>query len=303
MKVTRLLLNLGGLVVIVLAGSTLANAQATRTWVSGVGDDANPCSRTAPCKTFAGAISKTAAGGEINCIDPGGFGAVTITKSITIDGGGTFGSILAAGTNGIIINAATNDKIIIRNLSIHGAGTGLNGIRFLAGAQLTVENCVIFGFTTNGIDVNKTASGNVYVKDTNITKCSTGIRAITTSGFITASVDNVRLEAMANGFVGLNGTVATLRNSSFFQNTTNGIQAGAAGATINVENCMIGNNGTGVNANVSGATIRLNNSNILNNSTVGISIAVGATVASFGTNTIVGNAGAPTLPNASLVLQ
>src|SRR5258705_3485893 len=83
-----------------------ANAQATRTWVSGVGDDANPCSRTAPCKTFAGAISKTADQGEIDCIDPGGFGAVTITKSITIDGAGTMGSILAAGTNGIIVNDA-----------------------------------------------------------------------------------------------------------------------------------------------------------------------------------------------------
>src|SRR3989337_2900673 len=81
-------------------------AQATRTWVSGVGDDANPCSRTAPCKTFAGAISKTATNGEINCMDPGGFGAVTITKSITIDCDGTFGSILAAATNGVNVNAA-----------------------------------------------------------------------------------------------------------------------------------------------------------------------------------------------------
>src|SRR5262245_11041461 len=77
-----------------------AFAQATRTWVSGVGDDANPCSRTAPCKTFAGAISKTVSGGIINCIDPGGFGAVTITKSITIDCQGTFAGILASGTNG-----------------------------------------------------------------------------------------------------------------------------------------------------------------------------------------------------------
>src|SRR5215203_3402572 len=81
-----------------------AHAQATRTWVSGVGDDANPCSRTAPCKTFAGAISKTAAGGEIDCLDPGGFGAVTIIKPITIDCIGTLGSILAAGTNGVIIS-------------------------------------------------------------------------------------------------------------------------------------------------------------------------------------------------------
>ena len=61
-----------------------AHAQATRTWVSGVGDDANPCSRTAPCKTFAGAISKTAAHGEISVLDPGPYGAVTITKSITL---------------------------------------------------------------------------------------------------------------------------------------------------------------------------------------------------------------------------
>src|SRR5688572_33130134 len=79
--------------------------QATRTWVSGVGDDVNPCSRTAPCKTLAGAISKTATGGEISILDPGGFGAVTITKSITIDGGGIIGSILSSGTNGIVVNA------------------------------------------------------------------------------------------------------------------------------------------------------------------------------------------------------
>src|SRR5919112_198692 len=98
-----------------------ASAQATRTWVSGVGDDVNPCSRTAPCKTFAGAISKTAAGGEINALDPGGYGAVTITKSITIDGSGTFASILASGTNGVIVNnAAAPPVVVLRGLSING---------------------------------------------------------------------------------------------------------------------------------------------------------------------------------------
>src|SRR5256886_17626603 len=111
------------LVVLLTAGiATMANAQATRTWVSGVGDDANPCSRTAPCKSFAGAISKTAIGGEIDVIDPGGFGAVTITKSITIDGsGGPLAGILASGTNGVIINVAAggNDPhrtVNLRNL-------------------------------------------------------------------------------------------------------------------------------------------------------------------------------------------
>src|SRR5436853_4393738 len=118
-----------------LAFASIAQAQATRTWVSGVGDDANPCSRTAPCKTFAGAISKTATNGEIDCLDPGGFGAVTITKSITIDGthGGGFGSILAAGTNGVNVNdsgSGSPNTIIVRlhSLSINGAGTGFTGI-------------------------------------------------------------------------------------------------------------------------------------------------------------------------------
>src|SRR5947209_14665799 len=108
----RLHSNLRTLTVLVLALAipSLARAQATRTFVSGVGNDANPCSRTAPCKTFAGAISKTAAGGEIDALDPGGFGAVTITKAITIDGGGgQVASVLVSGTNGIIVQAGVND--------------------------------------------------------------------------------------------------------------------------------------------------------------------------------------------------
>src|SRR6187200_593932 len=96
-----------------ILGSSAAQAQATRTWVSGVGDDVNPCSRTAPCKTFAGAISKTAPGGEINCLDPGGFGAVTIIKAMTINCQHTEGGALAGG-NGIIINAGVNDVVVLR---------------------------------------------------------------------------------------------------------------------------------------------------------------------------------------------
>src|SRR5437762_288206 len=145
------------------AGS--AQAQATRTFVSGVGSDANPCSRTAPCKTFAGAISKTAPGGEIDALDPGGFGAVTITKAITIDGGGgQVASVLVAGTNGIVVAAAAGDVVILRNLrlnGIRGSGNGgLNGIRFISGKDLNVENCYIFGFNTNGIDIALTADGS-----------------------------------------------------------------------------------------------------------------------------------------------
>src|SRR5689334_6897886 len=136
-----------GIAFMVFASAGSANAQ-TRTWVSGVGNDANPCSRTAPCKTFAGAISKTAAGGEIDTLDPGGFGVVTITKSLTIDGaGGGLSGVLASGTNGIIVNntGVTPITVVLRNLSINGTGTvlGINGIRMLNGvAALHVENCV-----------------------------------------------------------------------------------------------------------------------------------------------------------------
>src|SRR6266853_6131794 len=143
------------LLVFFALATTMLSAQASRTWVSGVGDDANPCSRTAPCKTFAGAISKTAAGGEIDALDPGGFGAVTITKAITIDGGGgQVASVLVSGTNGIVVQAnASTDVVILRNLRINGIGSGLNGIRFLSGKDLNVENCFIFGFTQNGVDI------------------------------------------------------------------------------------------------------------------------------------------------------
>jgi len=95
---------------------SLARAQATRTWVSGVGNDANPCSRTSPCITWAGAFSKTVAAGEIDALDPGGFGAVTLNKSITLDGISGLSGILVSGTNAIVVNASASDVVIIRNL-------------------------------------------------------------------------------------------------------------------------------------------------------------------------------------------
>ena len=145
----------------ILAISSVAHAQATRTWVSGVGDDANPCSRTAPCKTFAGAISKTAASGEISVLDPGGFGAVTITKSITLNGDGTLAGILASLTNGVIINGA-NVNVTLRSLSINGAGNGLNGVRFIQGSTLWMENVSITGFTGFGVDINRGAAAGGF---------------------------------------------------------------------------------------------------------------------------------------------
>src|SRR5438309_3642335 len=157
------------LLAMVVLGAGMMYGQASRTWVSGVGDDVNPCSRTAPCKPFAGAISKTAAGGEIDALDPAGYGAVTITKAITIDGGGgQVASVLVSGTNGIVVQAGPSDVVILRNLRFNGIGTGINGIRFLSGAALIVDKCEIFGFTTNGVDIALGASAQAYVTQTNI---------------------------------------------------------------------------------------------------------------------------------------
>src|ERR1051325_6055683 len=140
MKATRLLL----IAILLLSISTIANAQATRTWVSGVGDDVNPCSRTAPCKTFAGCISKTAPGGEINALDPGGFGAVTVTKAMTFDGDGTLASCLNAGSPGFFVNAGTADKVTIRHVKINGGNSGTNGVRVFQAKSVHIEYCEIF---------------------------------------------------------------------------------------------------------------------------------------------------------------
>src|SRR5436305_3329593 len=127
-----------------LLASAPASAQATRTWVSGVGDDVNPCSRTAPCKTFAGAMSKTALGGEINCLDPAGYGGVTITKALTLNCGYTLGSIFVSGGPGITVNAGLNDRISIRGIQLTGinqtASPGTIGIRILAAQAVSIED-------------------------------------------------------------------------------------------------------------------------------------------------------------------
>ena len=163
--------------VVPLMATAPAHAQATRTWVSGVGDDVNPCSRTAPCKTFAGAISKTAAGGEINCLDPGGFGGVTITKAMQIICQVEAG-VLVSGTNAIIVNTPANAEVLLDGLDIEGLGTGLNGIRIISASKVTVRRSSIRNFTGNGIDLNGPAGARLMVEDTMILSNNNGISIV-----------------------------------------------------------------------------------------------------------------------------
>jgi len=308
MKHLRIALRLAAVAVAAFVASPAANAQATRTWVSGVGDDANPCSRTAPCKTFAGAISKTVDGGIINVIDPGGFGAVTITKSITIDGYGAQAGILASGTNAVNVNGA-GIKVTLRNLSIEGSpGTGLVGINFFQGAQLNVENCRIFGFRSgNATAIRVTVGGasEVLVKDTSITDSGFGLHLETSASQLLATLDNVRIENVTfNGVetAGAGQVFAVIKHSTINNNNLDGIRAATAGSVINVVDSSLSfNNGVSVNAAVAGARIRISNNVIVNNAT-GLGIAAGAVIETAGNNHIAGF-GASATPNATFTTQ
>jgi hypothetical protein len=309
MSKIRLTLNLLGLVVLTLTISSLAQAQATRTWVSGVGDDANPCSRTAPCKTFAGAISKTAAGGEINAIDPGGFGGITITKSITIDGASTHASILASGgVNAVVVNAGASDKIVLRNLSINGAGTtlGTNGVNFLAGGQLSVQSCNIMNFSNMGIKFDPANGGQLIVSNTNIRNITTagiGIQVLSGSNLNTskATIDETRVENMVTGFQAGDNARVTIRNSSATGCSSNGFRAVATSQTavMNLENCLSTHNVNGIAGEEQGAglvTLRFSNCVVVQNTGTGLVSIGGAQVLSFQNNKVDGNGanGAPT---------
>lgn len=291
--------------------ATSVEAQATRTWVSGVGDDANPCSRTAPCKTFAGAISKTAAGGEISTLDPGGFGAVTITKSITINGDGTLAGILGSLTNGVTVNAAATDRVVLRSLSLNGAGNGLSGIRFIGGQSLVVENCTISGFATRAIDVSLTDGvglvlRSLTLKNVTMTHNGAGIRLANTSvdDFLRVTLDNSAIVSNTGiGFEAFSGTSRTVIKSSMIaHNNNDGVKAGNAGAEINLEDTVVSsNNGNAIHASASGARIRLSQNTITNN-TAGLTIAAGATIESAGNNRVAGN-GASAAPNGTYTQQ
>jgi hypothetical protein len=290
-----------GLFVPMLA-SAPAHAQATRTWISGLGDDVNPCSRTAPCKTFAGAISKTAAGGEIDCLDPGGFGTITITKSITLDcgGGGIVGSILATGTNGVTVNTA-GINVVLRNITINGAGTtlGTRGINIVAADSVVVENVAISNFSQQCIADVRSSAGTLAVVNSSLRYCAiAGIGAASTGGPLKLLADRVR--ATNNG-IGMSfgaNVNAMIRHSDLSNNTGAGLDNSGGNAVA--DSNAISNNGTGV-SNSSG-TSRLSNNDIMFNTT-GINVTGGTTVTTYATNrnngnvvgtlTSAGSAGAP----------
>jgi hypothetical protein len=282
--------------------SSAAQAQS-RTWVSGVGNDANPCSRTAPCKTFAGAISKTSGGGEISVLDPGGYGTVTVTKSITIDGGtgAGWGSILASGASGgVVVNAASAaDVIRLRNLSINGGATAMSGIRFLAGGTLHVENVYIFNIAGSGIEMAFTGAtvGRLNVRNVVISECSGS--GVFVGGDNTqkhaVGIDNVNITRCGHGVrvsnraaVRLSNSVVSLVNASATSAAVLADSAVVAGAIIDVVDTQLDFNSIAVQSNTNQA-VRLGRTHIMNNATA-LNFN-GGTIATYKNNEIFGNTG------------
>ncbi len=291
----RFTINALAIAIFTFAFASMAQAQASRTWVSGVGDDVNPCSRTAPCKTFAGAISKTAAGGEIDALDPGGFGTVTITKSITIDGGGGFvASALAAGVPGFTINAATTDTIELTNLRLNGlnqatSGNGTFGIRVLVARGVHVLNCQIENWATAGISDERTAGGYLEVDNTTIMNTNgNGISVNPSSGStqINVHIANSRVQrTTSNGLFAGSNVHAVVFNSVFTQNNGAGIfaQQTAGGITdIAVDQCIVSANVNGFQANTGNTIIRVSNTTAMHN--VNLAVTAGGSVSSYGNN-------------------
>jgi len=297
----------------ILALAAIAQAQATRTWVSGVGDDVNPCSRTAPCKTFAGAISKTAVNGEINCLDPGGFGQVTVTKSIAID----CHEILAGmqnTTNGIVIPfdnftapGETRKTVRLRNLNINGFDSGLVGVNISGGTLTTgtkvfIEDCLIdghFGGNARGIQDFRSGGGVLVINNTTVRNMgSSGISVVPASGTngSSVSVTNSRVGNCAFGIALANGAKATTLDSVYLSNGT-GVRADGV-STIGVEGCTVSNNTVAGFFVSGGGAIFVGTSVAIDNAAMA-TVSGAGTISSYGNNHTGGVAfpSAPTAPN------
>jgi hypothetical protein len=308
-------LNVLAICLMLAAGSSLAQAQATRTWVSGVGDDANPCSRTAPCKTFAGAISKTATNGEIDAMDDGGYGAFTINKSLTVDGSGHIAAILANNTNGIVIAIDPNGADVLhavrlRGLSIGGfasnANAGLRGIYItgnnFADVKVTVEDTVINSFSQEGIYHNANG-GHLMVKNCSIrNNTGIGIRVNSAGANIAYStIDKTMMFANAEGARSESNSRMVVHDSTLTSNVNGLVSFLSAGTSeLNADSTIISNNTQWgiLSYSAAGASsiIRISNVTVSNNASNGLTPQGGGQIISWKNNRISGNNpdGAPT---------
>jgi hypothetical protein len=291
------------LAAILLTAALPTQAQMVHTWVSGTGDDTNPCSRSAPCRTFAAALALTTSGGVISAADPGEYGGVVITQAVTISAEGFEADVLVSGTNGIVVAAGPSDIVILRGLNLEGLGTGLDGIRFLSGAALYVERCTINNFTNFALDFIPGAPSNpspaalrLLVKDSVFHNNGSGSGGSGTTGggvvvapaagyIAQAELSNVRLERNIMGVRSQSGANTKLYNCVADGNLFGGFNA-SSGGVLTVDHCSTSHNATGINC-PTGSIVRIGN---VTSSDNGTDVATGGTCITFKNNDI-GTAG------------
>ena len=277
-----------------------ASAANTRSFISANGLDTNACARTAPCRTLQTAHDNTNAGGEINMLDPAGYGPVTITKPISIvnDGVGSAGILVPSGGTGITINAGPTDTVNLRGLIVEGAGVGATGIRFNTGASLTIENCVVRGLTSNAIAYAPTISSTFSVSNTFVANSANGIVVLPIGSNIVAKAVISRVEAHNNGNSGIfvsgalntgTGTVNATVTDSVASNNTFGMaiitDVNLASVGLLVVHSVAANNTVGLASQGSNAILRVAQSTVTGN-TLGWETITSGVVQSYGDNYI-----------------
>lgn len=291
---TRTIASLFGPTLIAMFFASSAAGQVQRTFVSGLGNDGNPCSRTAPCRTFGQAIMQTSGGGEVIVLDSAGYGTFAISKAISITAPpGVYAGISSFSGHGITIDAGSTDTVILRGLTLSSQGSNGDGIKFNTGGTLHVENCVVNGFT-GGTAVAFLSSGNLEVKDSIFRGNFAGIVVISSPGKSTAAIDQVRLEGNSFGLVANEGSKVTVRNSLASGGTAGFASASANSDAVemNVENCVATNNDTGMEAQSGStgvATLRVSNSVVTDNAIGLKNFGTPAVLLSRGNNTVEGN--------------
>jgi hypothetical protein len=309
-----LLVVVGSMLVFSMAASQAAFCQSTRTWVSVNGNDANACDRATPCRTLAGALAKTSAGGEVDVLDSGDFGSVTLNKTVSVIAPGVIGGIQAGSGTAITINAGPTDRVVLRGLTIDGIGQGVTGVSFVAGGALHIENCTINNFSSYGVLFSPTSNGSLFITDgvvRNNGAAGSGGGVLVKpsgSGSVKAVLSGVTVEdnnfgVRAEGTSSTGSVNVSVQGGSVSGNVNSGTisvaQVGVAVTQMLVSGTTISNNGTGVRADGAVATLRFGNTDISGNGT-GMSTSNGGQLLSYATNHVDGNTvdglNPPTIP-------
>jgi hypothetical protein len=262
---------------------------AQRAFVSAVtGNDANPCTRPLPCRSFGAAIATVAAGGEV-VVDSGGYGPFTVSKAVTVESpAGIYAGVSATSGDGIDVSAGASDIVVLRNLTVYGFGSASTGISFLSGAALYIESCIVNGFHSYGI--NHSASADLFVTDTTVRNGGfRGIQIGPSAGSV-ASLDHCRMygnnsDAVVvfdNAKVNVRDSVASSKGEGFTAAGNSTV------AELNIENCVASNNIYGILTSNNVSTIRVSGSTVTNNGT-GLAQFGAMTLGSYGNNHVAGN--------------